>query len=303
MNKRIMVAMLALVLLITLIGCGQVVPPGTTVILLKPKGSPVIKHEGAYKAWGRTKVYFVDTKLKSYSKELKILCADEINMDVRVKWMGSFKVSDKTINTIKKKVPATKVKEGEITGYKLSLDTFFNTAMADPLSNISRGVVSPHRTDNIREKRIEIEKEIKRRFLERMESLNYPIETADVLVTNLDYPPEITAKRKAIKDAELQDLENAALAKAAVATAQRDAELEAERGKAALVKAQADAAANKVRAKSLTPEILAVKQLETLVELAKGENNSVVVIPYDAIKTSGLQNMLINRDAIRRKLN
>ena len=71
-------------------GCGSVVPPGTTVIILKPKGKPIVKHEGVYYAWGRDKKYSVDTKLKSYAKDLKILCADDINMDVSVKWVGSF---------------------------------------------------------------------------------------------------------------------------------------------------------------------------------------------------------------------
>ena len=85
-------------------GCGKVVPPGTTVILLKPKGAPVIKQEGVYKTWGRTKAYFVDTKLQSYPKDMKILCADDINMDVSVKWVGSFKVVDKTIDIIKKNI-------------------------------------------------------------------------------------------------------------------------------------------------------------------------------------------------------
>jgi len=299
-SKTVILCLAVVLLAFTFTGCGKVVPPGTTVVLLEPSGKSEIKQEGAYRAWGRTRVYFVDTKLKSYSKALKILCADDINMDVRVKWVGSFKVSEKTIDTIKKKVPAVKVDEGDITGYKLSLDAFFKTTMEDILSSISRTIVSPYKTDNIREKREDIRSAIKQKFLARMAELKYPVETADVLVTNIDYPPEVTAKRKKIKEAELQDLENAALAKAAVAKAKRDAELAAEQGKAQLVKAQADAAANKVRASSLTKEILAVKQLETLVRLAEGPNNTVVVIPFDAIKPGGLQETLLNREAIER---
>ena len=281
-----------------LAGCGQVVPPGTTVILIEPSGDTDIKQEGAYKAWGRTKAYFVSTKLKSYSKALKILCADEINMDVTVKWIGSFKVSENTIDTIKRKVPAVQVDRGDVKGYELSLDQFFKTTMEDILSSITRQVVSVYKTDVIRDQREAIRDTIKSKFLARIVELKYPVETADVLITNIDYPPEITAKRKAIKDAELQDLENAALAKAAVAKAKRDAELALERGKAKLVEARADAAANKVRASSLTNEILAVKQLETLVRLAEGPNNTVVVIPFDAIRPGGLQEMLLNREAI-----
>ena len=280
--------------------CGSVVPPGTTVILLKPDGKTIIKQEGSYKSWGRTRLYFVDTKLKSYSKNLNILCKDDINMKVGVKWVGSFNVTENTIDTIKKKVPSVKINTGDITGYQLSLDLFFKTTMADILSNITRSVISPYKTDSIREERIFIRKAIKNQFLKRMKELNYPIATADVLITNLDYPKSVTDKRQKIKQAELQDLENAAIAKANVAKAKRDAELALERGKAQLVTARADAAANKARARSLTPEILAVKQLETLVRLAEGQNNTVVVIPFDAIRPGGLQETLINKEAIDR---
>lgn len=303
MKSRIVKSCL-IVLLATLIvmgsGCGKVVPPGTTVILLKPRGQTEIIYEGVYKAWGRTMVYFIDTKLKSYSKELKILCADDINMNVTVKWIGSFKVTEDTIDIIKKKVPAQKTTREDISGFELSLDKFFETAMQDILSNAARTVVSPYKTDNIREQREVITAAIKAKFLASMKDLKYPVETTDVLVTNLDYPPEITAKRKKIKDAELQDLENAAIAIAEVAKAKRDAELAAEKGKALLVEAEADAAANRVRAASLTPEILAVKQLETLVKLALGPNNTVVVIPFEAIRPGGMQEMLLNREAIER---
>ena len=290
---------LAVVLAFTFAGCGKVVPPGTTVMLLDPSGKTEVKHEGSYKTWGRTRAYLVDTKLKSYSKDLKILCADDINMDVSVKWVGSFKVSKETTDVIKKKVPAESI-PGEKKEFRLSLDKFFETTMEDILSSIARTVISPYKTDNIREKREEIRENIKQKFLTRMKKLKYPVETADVLVTNLDYPDEITKKRQAIKNAELQDLENAALAKAAVAKAKRNAELALEKGKAQLVEARADAAANKVRASSLTPEILAVKQLETLVRLAEGPNNTVVVIPFDAIRPGGLQETLLTREAIER---
>jgi len=280
-------------------GCGSVVPPGTTVIILKPKGKPIVKTEGLYKAYGRDKVYFVDTKLKSYHKALKILCADDINMDVSVKWVGSFKVTHDSIDVIKSKVPAQKVNRGDISGYELSLDAFYKTAMDDIVSSITRTVISPYKTDNIREKREEIRETVKQKVLARLAELKYPVATADVLITNLDYPKSVTAMRNRIKEADLQDLENAAIAKANVAKAKRDAELAAEKGKAQLVKAEADAAANRVRSTSLTPAILAVKQLETLVQLAEGENNTVVVIPFDAIRP-GMEQMLLNRESLER---
>lgn len=290
--------MVAICTLLILAGCGSVVPPGTTVILVEPSGETEVITSGAFKAWGRTRAYFVDGRLKSYPKDIKVLCSDDINMDVSLKWVGSFKVTDKTIDTIKKKVPAVKMEFEDDVVLALSLDKFFKTTMEDMLSSIARGVISEYRTDDIRPNREKIRQLVKNKFLVRMEELKYPVETADVLLTNLDFPPDVIKMRTEIKNAELQDQKNAAIAKAEVAKAKRNAELEAERGKATLVKAKIDASANKIRAKSLTPEILAVKQLETLVKLAEGPNNSVVVIPFEAIRPGGMQDMLVNRQAI-----
>jgi len=278
------IAMLSLVIVgMFASGCGNVVPPGTTVLLIHATKPSEIVTEGVYHAWGRTKVYFVDQKLEAFTVDRKILCADEINMDVSAKWLGNFMVTASTLDTIKTKIQATPTKRGDISGLELSLNTFWQKAMLDRFSSTLRDVVSTYKTDNIREKRLEIQSEVKKRYLEWLAGAKYPVETVDIMITNLDYPTEVTAMRNKIKQEELRDLENAAIATANVAKARRDAELEAERGKAALVKAEADAAANRVRAASLTPEILAVKQLETLVELAAGPNNNTVVIPFQAI--------------------
>jgi regulator of protease activity HflC (stomatin/prohibitin superfamily) len=295
--KVLCLAVLCLGVVIGGSGCGKVVPPGTTVIILSPSGESTIIHSGVYKGWGRDKVYFVDTKLKSYSKNLKILCADDINMDVSVKWIGSFAVDENTIDVIKAKVPATRTRRGDIDGFELSLDQFYKIAMDDIVSSITRTTISAYKTDSIREKREEIRNTVKEKVIARLKILKYPVDTADVLITNLDYPIEITAMRKRIKNAELKDLENAAIAKAEVAKARRDAELAVEKGKAKLVQAEADAAANRVRSASLTPEIIMIKQIEMYEKLASGPNNTAVLIPFSALG-SGIEKTMLLKDAI-----
>jgi regulator of protease activity HflC (stomatin/prohibitin superfamily) len=302
MKYKLPVLSLGFLMVVILSGCGKVVPPGTTVIILTPSGESKIIRQGLYLGWGRDKIYFVDTKLKSYAKNLKILCADDINMDVSVKWVGSFAVTENTINIIKAKVPASPSKRGDMSGYELSLDKFYQIAMDDIISSITRTTISKYKTDNIREKREEIRNTIKKKVIERLVELKYPVETADVLITNLDYPPEITAMRKKIKNAELKDLENAAIAKAEVAKARRDAEIAVEKGKAKLVEAEADAAANRVRAASLTPEIIMIKQIEMYEKLASGPNNTAILIPFNALG-SDVTNTMILKNAIDQQKN
>jgi hypothetical protein len=113
------------------VGCGKVVPPGTTIVILDAQGNATTYQKGVYRAWGRDKVYFIDTKLMSFEQRMNILCSDDINMTVSVKWLGSFKVTKDTIETIKSKIPAQRVDRGDISGYELSLKRFYDMAVHD----------------------------------------------------------------------------------------------------------------------------------------------------------------------------
>lgn len=290
-----------LVLFVIMVGCtSKVVPPGTTVIILSANGEVTIKTKGSYYAYGRDRVYFVDTKLKSFTESMKILCNDKVNMDVDVKWIGSFDVTKEKIQMIKEKVPAVRVPDGDITGYQLSLEQFYNIAMKDIIRANSRGIVSPYVTDAIPDNRKVIEKDIRKAVVERLTKLGYPVLTSDVLLSNLDFDPEITKTRQAIKAAELEDQRKAALAKAAVAQAKRDEDLAREQGKADIVRAKVKAKQNEIISKSITPEILAMKQWDVLEEAAKGPNNEIFVIPYEALKSSDLTGTVINKSALSR---
>jgi regulator of protease activity HflC (stomatin/prohibitin superfamily) len=266
-----------------LTGCSsKVVPPGTVVIILKANGEASIYTEGSYLSYGRDRVYFVDTKLKSFTESMKILCVDNINMDVDVKWIGSFDVSKDNIKTIKEKVPSVPVKTGDVTGYKLSLDKFYKTAMRDIVRASTRSIVSQYTTDEVREKRSEIESKVKSLVLAKFKNLNYPIASTDVMISNLDYPVEVTEQRTAIKRAELEDQKQAALSKAAIAQAKREAAIAREKGKAQVEMAKADAAANLIRAKSLTPEIIKMRMWDVIGTVG-GREGDLMIVPYDAL--------------------
>jgi regulator of protease activity HflC (stomatin/prohibitin superfamily) len=292
----LMVSIMALTSVIGLSGCStKVVPPGTVIIVLKSDGESAIYTKGSYMAWGRDRVYFVDTKWKSFTeRKMKILCADDINMIVDIKWIGSFRATKDDIKIIKERVPAIKIKSGDITGYQLSLDQFYKTAMRDIVRANARSIISKYKTDNIREKRDEIQASIKKKIMERFDELGFPIVTTDIMVSNLDYPPEITAQRKAIKNAELEDQKQAALARAAIAQANREAGIAIEKGKAQIARARADAKANEIRAKSITPEIIAMRQWDVLETLA-GKEGDLMIVPYTTTREAIDAGLIGNR--------
>lgn len=298
MNIRSVGIMFVVFAMIMTAGCSsKVVPPGSAVIVLKSGGETEIVREGTYVAWGRDRVYFVDTKLKSFTESMKILCDDKVNMSVDVKWVGSFDISKDNINVIKEKVPAVEI-NGDTKGYQLSLSKFYNIAIKDIVRANSRAIVSPYKTDVIPEERVAIEKSIRKLVIARLKELKYPVKTSDVLVSNLDFDESVTATRKKIKQAELADQEKAAIAKATLAQAKRDAEIAREQGKATVEKAKAESKANKILTKSLTPQILALRQWEAMERIGAGTNNELIVLPYNALGTN-VQTSAVNRRSIR----
>jgi regulator of protease activity HflC (stomatin/prohibitin superfamily) len=300
MKRRwLWIAMLVLVAAMAS-GCtSKVVPPGTVVIVLSADGDVTIKKTGSYTAWGRDRVYFVDTRLSSFTEKMEILCADDINMTVDVKWVGSFDVSDASIEIIKSKVPAAKIADdSDQEGYRLSLSEFYKIAMKDFIRSTSRQTISPYVTELIPRNRKKIEGTIQNDVVKRFTDLGYPIQTASVLLSNLDYPPEVTKQRKAIKSAMLEDEKEAALAEARIAKAQREEDIAREEGKADIVRARTKAAQNMILSSSITPAILANKQWDALEQMSAGPNNQVFVLPYEALKGTGITAAVLNKSAL-----
>ena len=303
---RNLLAAAALVAAVSLTGCGSVTPPGKTVIILTPDGESKVITDGVYRAWGRDKLYFVDGKLKSYEEQMKILCTDDINMDVDVKTIMCFNVTKESIEFIKSKVPSSRVDEGDVTGYQLSLDKFYDMAVTDIVRSSARNIVSTYITDDIRPNRVAIEAAISAEVMRRLGELNYPLTISAVLVSNIDYPDSVKTMRNDIKRAQLEDQKSAALAEAMLAQMQREAGIEVERAKVRMIKAQAQADENQILTGSLTPEFLMWRQYEvmemTAAALAEGTSNTVFMMPYSAINPDTLNTAMI-RDSIGQTTN
>jgi len=298
--KRGIIFLIVPLLFIIVAGCSsKVTPPGTTVLVLTAGGDSSIHTKGAFKAWGRDRVYFISTKLKSFSEPMKILCKDDINMAVDVKWLGSFEVTKESIDVIKSKVPAKKAKVEDIeNAFELSLDKFYAITIKDIVRSNARKIVSPYITDNIPANREKIEADIKSQVIKRLQALKFPVKTTDVLVSNLDYPDEVKDQRKAIKNAQLEDQKKAALAVARIAQAKRLEEIAMEEGKEAIVRAQTKAAENMIITKSITPAILAMEQWKSIQMMGQSDNNQVFIIPFEALKSSDITDTVIQKSSL-----
>lgn len=279
-----------------LCGCGRVVPPGKTVIILHPNGDSEIIEKGVYRAWGRAKAYYVDHKLQSFTEDMKVLCADDINMQVDVKTVLAFDVSGNTIDFIKQKVPAVENPEGYM---ELSLDRFYKMVIKDVVRGSARNVISPNETDTIRPQRRKLESEIARTVKDRINEMNFPVSVSAVLISNIDYPESVKEMRQKIKQAKLRDQELAAEAEAKLAEAQRQVAIETEAAKVRMVKAQAQADENRILTESLTPQFLMWRQFEVLENLADklgtGPNNTVFLMPYSTMDPDMLNTTMLKQ--------
>lgn len=292
---------LSLLALVLFVGCGEVVPPGQKVILLHANGSSEVIEDGVYKAWGRTKTYFVDQKIKSFTESMKILCADDINMDIDMKVLVSFDASEESVEFIKAKVPAIRNEEGNM---ELSLDKFYAMAVKDVLRGTARNVISVNITDDIRPNRETIEATLNVEGRKRLKELKFPV-TVSLLISNINYPKVVTDAREAIKNAQLEDQKRAALAEAELAEQQRQVAVEEERAKVRMVKAQAQADENAILTGSLTQEFLMWRQLEVMenvaIGLAKSPSNTVFMMPYQTMSPDML-NTAILREAVKKNV-
>lgn len=288
---------------IMLVGCGQVVPPGKVVIILSADGKSRIVTKGVYRSWGRDRLYFVDGKLQSYTEKLQILCEDDINMAVDVKAVMSFQITKDSVEFIKAKVPTKRVNSGDVKGYELSLNEFYNMAVKDVIRGTTRNVVSQYKTDDIRPNRQKIEADISNKVRERLKQLNYPLSISAILVSNIDYPRSVQKMREEIKQVQLEEQRKAAAAQADLAEAKRRVLVETEKGKVRMVQARAKAEENRILSEALTPAFLTWRQYEVMEKvataLAAGQSNTVFMMPYQLMDQKTLNAAMI-RNAMKK---
>ena len=268
--------------------CGDVVPPGVAVIIVSTNGDTQIVKEGVYKAWGRDRAYFVDGRLKAFTEKMQVLCADDINMAIDVKTLVSFRTDKDSIEMIKAKVQPS--------GDSLLMGTFYAIAVKDIVRSLSRNVISPYITDNIRPNRQKIEADISTAVKSRVAELKYPIMVSAVMLSNIDYPNTVKDMRNEIKQVQLSEEKADAQAKAELAKAKREVAVEQEKAKVELIKAKAVADRNRIIGRTLTPEYLAYTQLQVMQDMANGPNNTTFLMPYNAMSSDILNTAMLTSE-------
>jgi len=261
---------------------GHVVPAGKIVIIKSTDGTTEVITSGIYDVWGRDRAYFLDSKVKTFTERMKILCADDINMNVDVKFVGYMKVNVKDkaqIENVVQKIPAIK-KDGEISGYEISLENFYSLVIKDIIRANSREIISKIKTDGIRGKRKELQEEIKNAVIKQIQESNFPIQANNVMISNIDYPESVTKQREEIKTIQLDEIKKDAAAKAELAEAKRRVEVETQKAKVRIIKAKAIAAENRIIAVSLTNNYLKYLEIAYMEKMASNANKDKIYIPY-----------------------
>lgn len=201
---------------------------------------------------------------------------DKLNLTVDVRGTYSIPNSDATINGLFDRVPA---EQGLIRAKKV-----YMTYGQQAVRGIVRSEITKYTIQDILENRDSISQNIHAAIAKKLTDTKTPIIISRFELANVQPPKVITdaqeaAKRreidiqKAEADAQVQLVE----AEQALEVAKKDRLVERE-------KAEAIAEQNRIAAKSITPEVLAYKKLETAERIytALAKSSNVVIVPADS---------------------
>ncbi len=202
--KNFTTCILILALLFVFVACTERVPAGFNGMVQLPDGlTGIVLSPGNHKVVGRDRLILWERAEVAKTEKLKILCKDDLNFGFDLKLRGM--VSDKDVKAVMYVLDrqGSKIKwnkTGDI-GI-LAFDAIYNTYIKDPARSAARRVVSQYATTEIRDKRVEIEKDLKKEILKAIEGT--PVKITFIASSNFDYPKVVTDAVESMRKKEIE---------------------------------------------------------------------------------------------------
>lgn len=238
------------------------------------------------------KLITLEVSDSALSESLKVFMpGDKLNLTVDVRGTFSIPKNDNVMNTLFERVPAEK---GKIDANKI-----YHTYGRQAVRGIVRSEITKHTIQDILQDRDSIGQNIHAAIAKKLKDTKTPIVISRFELADVQPPKVITDAQEAAKRREI-DIQRAEAdaqvklveAEQALEVAKKDRLVERE-------KAEAIAEQNRIAAKSITPEVLAYKKLETAERIytALANSSNVVIVPADS---SSFQD--VTDDAVLAKL-
>jgi len=278
--------LLAVALTTTLAGCSyEVVPPASKGKILTTQGySPDILEPAKYTLWGRDEMIILETNTGTYGETVKVILQDKLTLLVDVRFRGRIGGDKKTINAM-----FNDISPGE--DRVVSFNEVYQVYGKMIIRNKTREIISQYNVEDVHKNYARLSKEIGSTLAKAFETT--PLELSDVVLGNIQYPEVVTKAINEAKERELSIKKEEAQAKINLTKKKNEQLLAKAQREIEITIAKTIRDKNKIIGEGITPALLELKRLDTLVEMAK--SGSTTFMPFEAMNTVGAQTRVYNK--------
>lgn len=283
-------------------GCSEPVPPGYAGIVITKQGiAPEVYGQGRATAWGYDRLVLIETASLRKPANLKVIMADRYVDENGNEQVRPGVEMDFVLNIRLRVDPAPKVLHAALKDMKLgdgvntiSVMDFYNKYGYAEVGQVGREVLGSYTPEEVLGNLDEINKALHSALKEK--TAGTPLIVSNASLGPVALPPVIQAQIDLNKKTALSETQRRAQQKIDLLEKQNEIELAEQQAIREEVDARSLANQNSILNKSITPEVLRLRELQirekeiTMMEksLTSGGNNTVF-IPYGAVDNPGAQ--------------
>lgn len=294
MKKIILFFVLAVSLLVLTKACGskvEVPPAHIGKVLTKNGYSPESIKPSKFRlepCWAYCdRLVLLEVSDSSLVERLPVFMPkDKLNLAVDIRGTFSIPSDGKTTDALFDRVTA----DGTGTVTKIDAKKVYLIYGQQAVRGIVRSEITKYTIQDVLQNRESIGQNIHAAIAKKLKETNTPMVISRFELADVQPPKVIVAAQQAAKEREIDIQKAEADAQVDLVKAERELEVAKKNRLVEREKAEAIAEQNRIAAKSITPEVLAYKKLETALEVYKAlaASGNTIIIPADSSSFHGI---------------
>lgn len=255
------------------------VPPTTKGKVLTTAGySPEILEPGKYTLWGRDSMILLETNTNTFNESVDVVLADKLMLKADVRFRGRIGGSDKILNMM-----FNDVRAGD--DRRVSFNEVYAVYGRMVVRNKTREIISTYTVEEVHKNYARISKEIAESVSTALKTS--PLELSDIALGSIAYPTVVTDAINAAKERDLAIIKEQAQAKIDLTRKENERLLAEANYQVEITNAKAVRDSNKIIGEGITPELIELRRLDVLSEMATNKN--AVFMPVEGMTSPGAQ--------------
>lgn len=304
--RKILTLVASLLMVVTMMGCSQTVPTGHVAKKIAPSGVlPEVYQTGKTWVGFRERLVFIDVSSELRHAPVKVIMADfdsdgdgnltqkiGLNMDFVVNIRYRLKDGDQVLTAMMKDMKLNNVNV-------ITAEQIYAKYGNMIVGRVSREVLGQYTPEEVLDNLDNINKTLDSKIKDAFEST--PLVASSVSLGPVSLPKIIVDRVNANKSTELSIAEKRAAQEIKMLEKQNDIALAREEAIKQKIDAESLAEQNRILAKSITPEVLRLrelaiqeKQIDMMREGFATGNVNATFIPYNAMESTGAQVRMFN---------